>query len=178
MSGSRKCKKIKPINPEEQPQIRQFILDNQSPTLISEGIQKKKHRRSTEEGITSSKRRNSIPDLLPRQEIIHSEPNSDSDLADKMTSINMLEEIKKMEERLGKKITENKDQEIAQMEERLNNNIKTTIDNSIKEALLTMQASICTAVQSNPVIQSHSAEITGLKAENLRLTRKVQQLHN
>ena len=63
------------------------------------------------------------------------------------------------------------------MEERLNNNIKTTIDNSIKEALQTMQASICTAVQSNPVIQKHSAEITGLKAENLRLSRKVQQLH-
>ena len=41
-----------------------------------------------------------------------------------------------------------------------------------------MQASICTAVQSNPVIQSHSAEITGLKAENLRLSRKIQQLHN
>ena len=178
MSGSLKCKKIKPINPEEQPQIRQFILDNQSPTLISEGLQKKKCRRSTEEGITSSKICNSIPDLLPRQEIIHSEPDSDSDLSDKMTSINMLQEIKKMEERLGKKITENKDQEITQMEEILNNNIKTTIDNSIKEALLTMQASICTAVQSNPVIQSHSAEITGLKAENLRLMRKVQQLHN
>ena len=82
-----------------------------------------------------------------------------------------------MEARLGEKITENKDKEIAQMEERLNNNIKSTIDNSIKEALQTMQASICTAVQSNPIIQQHSAEITGLKAENLRLSRKVQQLH-
>ena len=177
MSGSHKCKKIKPINPEEQPQIRQFILDNQSPTPSGESFHKKKHRRSTEEGITSSKRRNSIPDLLPRQEITLSEIDSDCELADKMASVNMLEEIKKMEERLSKKITENKDQEIAQMEERLNNNIKTTIDNSIKEALQTMQASICTAVQSNPVIQTHTAEITGLKAENLRLSRKVQQLH-
>ena len=70
-----------------------------------------------------------------------------------------------------------KNQEIAQMEERLNNNIKTTIDNSIKEALQTMQTSICTAVQSNPIIQSHSAEITDLKSENRRLSRKVQQLH-
>ena len=178
MSGSRKCKKIKPINPEKQPQIRQFILENQSQTPSNECLLKKKRRRSTEEGITSSKRRNSIPDLLPRQDIILSEPDSDSELVEKMATVNMLEEIKKMEERLGKKITENKDQEIAQMEERLNNNIKTTIDNSIKEALQTMQASICTAVQSNPIIQSHSAEITGLKAENLRLSRKVQQLHN
>ena len=178
MSGSRKCKKIKPINPEEQPQIRQFILENQSQTPSSEGLLKKKRRRSTEEGTTSSKRCNSIPDLLPRQDIILSEPDSDSELSEKMTTVNMLEEIKKMEERLGKKITENKDQDLAQMEERMNNNIKTTIDNSIKEALQTMQASICTAVQSNPIVQSHSAEINGLKAENLRLSRKVQQLHN
>ena len=100
------------------------------------------------------------------------------ELSDKMATVKMLEEIKKMEERLSKKITENKDHEIAQMEEHLNNNIKTTIDNSIQKALQTMQASICTAVQSNPIVQSHSAEITGLKAENLRLSRKVQQLHN
>ena len=176
MSG-RKCKKIKPINLDEQPQIRQFILDNQSTTPNSENPTKKKRRRSTGEGITSSKRRNSIPDLLPRQDITFSETDSDCELAEKMASTNMLEEIKKMEERLSKKITENKDQEIAQMEECLNNNIKTTIDNSIREALQTMQTSICTAVQNNPVIHSHSVEITGLKAENLRLTRKVQQLH-
>ena len=106
MSGTRKCKKIKPINPEEQPQIRKFILENQSPTTSSESFLKKKHRRSTEEGITNSKRRNSIPDLLPRQDI--SETDSDCELADKMASINMLEEIKKMEERLSKKITETK----------------------------------------------------------------------
>ena len=132
MSGSRKCKKIKPINPEEQPQIRQYILKSQSQTPSSECLLKKKRRRSTEEGTTSSKRRNSIPDLLPRQDIILSEPDSDSELAEKMTTVNMSEEIKKMEERLGKKITENKDQEIAQMEEHMNNNIKMTIDNSIK----------------------------------------------
>ena len=167
MSGPRKSKKIKPINPEEQPQIKQFILDNQSLTPNSESSHKKKCRRSSEEGKTSSKRRNSIPDLLPRQEVTLSGTDSDCELADIMSSANMLEEIKKMEARLGEKITENKDREIAQMEERLNNNIKTTIDNSIKEALQTMQASICTAVQSNPIIQKHSAEITGLKAENL-----------
>ena len=108
MSGSRKCKKIKPINPEEQPQIRQFILDNQFSPSNSEISQKKKRRRSTEEGITSSKRRNSIPDLLPRQEVTLSETDSDCELADRMASSNMLEEIRKMEEQLSEKLLKTK----------------------------------------------------------------------
>ena len=88
----------------------------------------------------------------------------------------MLEEIKKMEERLSEKITSNKDKEISELEERLNNNIRSTIDASIKDALKVMQATICTAVQNNPIIKSHSEEIQGLRNENLRLNRKVQQL--
>ena len=103
MSGSRKCKKIKPINPEEQPQIRQFILDNQPLTPNSDSTHKKKCRRSTEEGIISSKRHNSIPDLLPRQEIALSETDSDCELADRMASTNMLEEIKKRRNDLVKR---------------------------------------------------------------------------
>ena len=39
-----------------------------------------------------------------------------------------------------------------------------------------MQTSICTAVQDNPIIQSHNKEIKGLKDENRRLNQKVQQL--
>ena len=39
-----------------------------------------------------------------------------------------------------------------------------------------MQTSLCTAVQNNTMVISHSAEIQGLKEENLRLNRKVQQL--
>ena len=39
-----------------------------------------------------------------------------------------------------------------------------------------MQASFCTTVQNNPVIQSHSSEINGLKEENFRLNWRVQQL--
>ena len=39
-----------------------------------------------------------------------------------------------------------------------------------------MQTSICTAVQNNATVKSHSTEIQGLKEENLRLNRKVQQL--
>ena len=39
-----------------------------------------------------------------------------------------------------------------------------------------MQSSICTSVQNIPTIKSHSKEIEGLREENLRLNRKVQQL--
>ena len=39
-----------------------------------------------------------------------------------------------------------------------------------------MQTSLCTAVQNNTTVKSHSAEIQGLKEENLRLNQKVQQL--
>ena len=50
-------------------------------------------------------------------------------------AMNMLAEIKKMEERLSEKITSNKEKEISELEERLNNNIRCTIDSSIKDAL-------------------------------------------
>ena len=99
-----------------------------------------------------------------------------SDIHVETNAMNMLEEIKKMEERLTQKITSNKDKEISDLEEWLNNNIRSTIDTSIKDALLVMQTSICTAVQNNAKVKSHSTEIQGLKEENLRLNRKVQQL--
>ena len=92
------------------------------------------------------------------------------------TSSPMLEEIMKMELRLTARITTNRDKDISEMETRLNANIKSTIDSSIKDALKVMQTSLCTVVQNNPLMQSHSTEIKGLREENLRLNRKVQQL--
>ena len=74
----------------------------------------------------------------------------------------MLEEIMKMKARLTASITTNRDKEINNMEMRLNANIQSTIDTSIKDALKVMQTSICTAVQNNPLIQSHNLEIKGL----------------
>ena len=88
----------------------------------------------------------------------------------------MLEEIMKMEARLTASITTNRDKEISDMEMRLNANIRSTIDTSIKDALKVMQTSICTAIQNNPLIQSHNLEIKGLREENFWLNRKVQQL--
>ena len=143
----------------------------------------KKRRRPTGEDFSLSKRRNSLPDLT---EILNTKDTHDSkvtDITKTMSNIqveannrNMLEEIKRMEERLSEKITSNKDKEIAELEERLNNNIRSTIDASIKDALQVMQTSLCTAVQNNSTIKTHTAEIQGLKEENLRLNRKVQQL--
>ena len=138
----------------------------------------KKRRRPTGEHLSVNKRRNSLPDLTNAHE------EEVSELTVTMSNIqvetakvpNMLEEIKKMEERLSEKITSNKEKEISELKERLNNNIRSTIDTSIKDALKVMQTSLCTAVQTNPTIQKHNNEIKDLKDENLRLNRKVHHL--
>ena len=88
----------------------------------------------------------------------------------------MLEEIMKMEARLTASITTGRNNDISELLSRLNENIKSTIDSSIKEVLKVIQSSICTSVQNNPIIKSHSREIEGLCEENFRLNRKVQQL--
>ena len=81
-----------------------------------------------------------------------------------------------MEERLSEKITTSKEHEMSEMEERLNNNIKSTIDTSIKDALRVIQTSLNTAVENNVTVHSHTVELKGLRDENSRLNRKVQQL--
>ena len=88
----------------------------------------------------------------------------------------MLCEIKKMEECLSEKITTSKEHEISEMEERLNNNIRSTIDTSIKDALRVIQTTLNTAVENNVMVHSHMVELKGLRDENSRLNRKVQQL--
>ena len=136
----------------------------------------KKRRRPTGEDFSLSKRRNSLPDLTEIHSTKDTHESKVTDITKTMSNIqveannrNMLEEIKKMEERLSEKITSNKDKEIAELEERLNNNIRNTIDASIKDALQVMQTSLCTAVQNNSTIKTHTVEIQGLKEENLRL---------
>ena len=166
-----------------EPRKSQKIKLIQGQSVLSINSNNKKRRRPTGENHSVSKRRNSLPDLTD----IHSVEDSQdmkiieitktmSNIQVELNAMNMLEEIKKMEERLPEKITSNKDKEISELEERLNNNIRSTIDTSIKDALLVMQTSICTAVQNNATVKSHSTEIQGLKEENLRLNRKVQQL--
>ena len=161
MSTNRRSKKIRPINPEEQPQIRQFISDNSpKPSDCLPGSTKKR-RRSTGENNTSNKRKNSIPDPANLQES-----------STKSMESNMLEEIKKIETRLSETITKTKEDDLKNMEERLS----ATINNSIQQALQTMQTSVNTVVQDNPIIQTHTTEIQGLREENKQLNRKVNQL--
>ena len=158
MSSNRRSKKIKPLNPEEQPQIKQFIADNSPrPSDCLPGTTKKR-RRSTGEKNTSNKRKNSIPDV-------------EKQTSSAMES-NMLEEIKKMEARLSETITKSKDDDLKNMEDRLT----VTINTTIQQALQTMQTSVNTAVQNNPIIHSHTVELQGLREENKRLNRKVSQL--
>ena len=154
-------------------------------TVLSISNKNKKRRRPTGENHSTNKRCNSLPDLSNVHNIEDTHQKEVSEITATMSKFqvessastnSMLEEIKKMEERLSEKITSNKDKEISELEERLNNNIRSTIDASIKDALKVMQATICTAVQNNPTIKSHSEEIQGLKNKNLRLNRKVQQL--
>ena len=196
MSTSRRGRKIKLTNPEKQPQISQFTVDiGQSPTTqpsktdsalpptsspITE-LKGKKRRRSTGEKTPVTKKRNPPSDPTT-EKLVSIEGNSEKSNTETMAdpkvdsnsaTIAMLREIMKMEERLSEKITTSKDQEISEMEERLNNNIKSTIDTSIKDAT---QTSLNTAVENNVIVQSHSVELKGLRDENSRLNRKVQQL--
>ena len=154
-------------------------------TVLSISNKNKKRRRPTGANHSTNKRRNSLPDLSNVHNTEDTHQNEVSEITAMMSKFqvepspstnNMLEEIKKMGERLSEKITSNKEKEISELEERLNNNIRSTIDASIKDVLKVMQATICTAVQNNPTIKSHSKEIQGLRNENLRLNRKVQQL--
>ena len=157
----------------------------QGQSVLSISGNNKKRRRPTGKNHSLNKRRNSLPDLTNTHSIEGSHDMKVSEISKTMSNIqveantnatSMLEEIKKMEEQLSEKITSNKDKEISELEERLNNNIRSTIDASIKDALQVMQTSLCTAVQNNTTIKTHSDEIQGLKDEILRLSRKVQQL--
>ena len=63
------------------------------------------------------------------------------------------------------------------MEEWLNANISVTIKNSIQQALQKMNSTVDVAIQKNPIVQAHTAELHGLREENRRLSRKVTQLN-
>ena len=158
------------------------LIQGQSTLTISGN--NKKRRRPTGDNLSFNKRRNSLPDLTNADNTANLQEKELNGITATMSNIqveattapNMLEEIKKMEERLSEKITSNQDKEISELEERLNNNIRSTIDASIKDALKVMQTSLCTAVKTNPTIQKNTNEIRDLKEENLRLNRKVHQL--
>ena len=188
MSMSRRPRKIKPLNPESQHQILQYIGSNKKDSLTPESHSTKKRCRSTGEKSSSNKRANLPSDTQSNEEAsgtLTEEALEQQQITERMSNIQMnktnsnspiLEEIMKMEARLTASITTGRNNDISELKSRLNENIKSTIDSSIKEALKVMQSSICTSVQNNPIIKSHSREIEGLHEENFRLNRKVQQL--
>ena len=172
MSMSRRPRKIKPLNPEEQHQILQYIGSNKK-----DSGEKSSNKRVNLPSDTQSKEEASnspTKEALAQQQITERMSNIQVNKTDSNSP--MLEEIMKMEARLTVSITTGRQNDISELESRLNENIKSTIGSSIKEALKVMQSSICTSVQNNPTIKSHSKEIEGLHEENLRLNRKVQQL--
>ena len=125
----------------------------QGQSVLSLNGNNKKRRRPTGEDHSLSKRRNSLPDLTDIHSMEDTHDSKVSEITKTMSNIqveanniSMLEEIKKMEERLSEKITSNKDKGISELEEHLNNNIRSTIDASIKDALQAMQTPLSTAV--------------------------------
>ena len=65
---SHRPRKIKPLNPEEQHQILQYIGSNQKDSLTPESHSTKKRRRSTEEKASSNKRANLPSDTQSKEE--------------------------------------------------------------------------------------------------------------
>ena len=104
MSTTRRRKKIKPINPEEQPYIHPFIADCVQVQSTSDKIKNKKRWRSTGEKASANKRCNSIPDLLQVSDTVIDTNKADCrEITNKMSNIHvdaasttstMLDEIK------------------------------------------------------------------------------------
>ena len=188
MSRSGRPRKIKQLITDEQPQLFKFIADSPKDTTETKAGDSKKRCRSTGEKPIAKKRADShnnpaSPEKIP----LKTGNNTQDEIMNKMANVRVqdsttsatnpvLEEIMKMEARLTTSITTNRDKDMSEMETHLNANIKSTIDTSIREAIQTMQTSICFAVQNNPQIKAHSIELKGLREENSRLNRRVQQL--
>ena len=154
MSMSHRPRKIKPLNPDEQHQILQYIGSNKKDSPTPESHSTKKRRRWTGEKSSSYKRANLPSDTQAKEEASDrstKEALAQKQITERMSNIHktnsnspMLEEIMKMEARLTVSITTGRKNDISELESRLNENIKSTIDSSIKEALKVMQSSICT----------------------------------
>ena len=99
-----------------------------------------------------------------------------NELCDNMAGIDLLQELKNMEQRITATLKNDKDSEIKNMEERLTNNLKHTIDQSMKEAIQTLTAQSAQIISNNPTVKQNCNEIQNLKEENARLTKQVQVL--
>ena len=106
-------------------------------------------------------------------------PNLEDDckeICSKMSGIDLLQELKNMEQHITATLKSNKENELKNIEERLTNNLKDTIDKSMKEAIQSLTSDSAKLISNNPVVQKNRAEIQDLKMENARLTKQVQVL--
>ena len=98
------------------------------------------------------------------------------EICTKMSGIDLLQELKNMEQHITATLKSDKENELKNMEERLTNNLKESIDQSMKEAIQSLTSDSAKLISNNPVVQTNRAEIQDLKAENARLTKQVQVL--
>ena len=98
------------------------------------------------------------------------------ELCNNMVGIDLLQELKNMEQRITATLKNDKESEIMSMEERLTNNLKHTIDQSMKEAIQTLTSQNAQTISNNPTVQQNCREIRDLQEENARLTKQVQVL--
>ena len=98
------------------------------------------------------------------------------EICTKMSGIDLLQELKNMEQRITATLKSDKESELLNMEKRLTNNLKEIIDKSMKEAIQSLTSESTKLISNNPVVQKNQTEIQNLKVENARLTKQVQVL--
>ena len=174
---SRQC--LVPVDPEQQPPIRTFILECRKAGLtgttgkhIANKVINKKRRRSNEDEKTSVKKK-------PHSTQKVKESPEELALTHRMASIvvnpdskdPMVIAMEGMESKLLSSMKENREKEIAEMEVHLKNNMKEIIETSIQRAINEMGNTIHQMIATNPVVQNNKTEIENLKEENSQLIK-------
>ena len=122
---SHRPRKIKPLNPEEQHQILQYIGSNKKDSSTPESHSTKKRHRSTGEKSSSNKRVNLPSDTQPKEEASNSltkEALAQQQITERMSNIRVnktdsnspMLEIMKMEARLTASITTGRQNDISE----------------------------------------------------------------
>ena len=180
-SATRRTKtKVKPI--KNQPALGLFIEECQKAGIftnlskISDGKNKK---------ISTNKRQRqptgSSTQVAEKKKKKVGDPSDLTDkgyleLCENMAGIDLLQELKNMEQRITATLKNDKESEIKSMEERLTNNLKHTIDQSMKEAIQSLTSQSAQTISNHPTVQQNCHEIRNLKEENAKLTKQVQVL--
>ena len=150
-SATRRTKtKVKPI--KNQPALGLFIEECQKAGIftnlskISDSKNKKistnkRQRQPTGSSTQAAEKKKKADD--PSDDIPTNLTNKGYlELCDNMAGIDLLQELKNMEQRITATLKNDKESEIKNMEERLTNNLKHTINQSMKEAYSLLQSKV------------------------------------